>query len=100
MKIYPANLQLDRSHESVLPHIPHCAIALLEKSGIGEAFLNQDHSGGILILEQADLPSLQDVLDEEPWFGTKDQMPMVKYFADLLAQKPEQKNFYFMVMDS
>lgn len=100
MKILPANLQWDQSKGTDVPRISHCAIALLERSGIGESFLNDNHDRGILILHQEDLPSLQEVLDEEPWFGTKDQLPIVQFFADFIAQRKEQRSFCFMVTDS
>ncbi len=101
MKIVQAHLHIDRSQGSSVPNIPHCAIAVLEKSGIGESFLNQDrHDRGILILHQTDLPSLQEVLEEQPWFGTKDQLPMVQFFADYLSKHPEQDCFCFVVSDS
>lgn len=100
MKISTANFQWDRSKSESIPGIPHCAIAVLQKSGIGEAYLNiESHDQGIYILHQEDLPSLQEVLDGEPWFGTKDLMPLVQFFADYLAKNKDQRSFCFVTVE-
>lgn len=101
MKIAEATFQWDRAKTVNLPGIPHCAIAVLQKSGIGEAYLNsENHDQGIYILHQEDLPSLEEVLDGEPWFGTKDLLPMVKFFADILAKNKDKRTFCFVAIES
>lgn len=101
MKIYTASVNWNSPEGSTIPEIPHCAISILEKSGIGEAFLNLErHERGVLILHREDLPSLEEVLDGEPWFGSKEQLPMVQFFADFLLKYPEQRTFCFIVSDS
>lgn len=100
MDIFPADLRWDRSKGTQVPKIPHCAIAILERSGIGEALLNQDHTRGIYILEKTCIEGLQEVLDGEPWSGTKDQLPLVKALLDYIEQHPDQRMYCFMVTES
>lgn len=101
MRIFPANVNWGNPVGSSILHIPHCAISVLEKSGIGEAFLNLErHERGVYIIGQEELPSLEDVLDGEPWFGSKEQLPMVQFFRDYMAEHPAQRTFCFIVNDS
>jgi hypothetical protein len=101
MRIFPANVNWENPVGSMIQHIPHCAISVLEKSGIGEAFLNLErHERGVYIIGQEELPSLEEVLEGEPWFGSKEQLPMVEFFRDYLVAHPAQRTFCFIVNDS
>lgn len=100
MRIFPANVNWNSPVGSSIPEIPHCAISVLEKSGIGEAFLNLErHERGVYIIGQEELPSLEDVLEGEPWFGSKEMLPMVQFFKDYVTAHPEQRTFCFIVND-